>query len=163
MRLSPFIPIALTGLFVLGCSTDPTEPPVRPISINTGIASSDRTQLLDAVAYSYCNDEFIPLTGTIHEVFSFTETAGGVFKMVWRINIHAVATHPATGESMVVNFADTFVFPDLDSFFEGTDQSTGVLVTKGSSPNEVVRYRYHLTITPDGTVTSSFEDFTITC
>ena len=64
---------------------------------------------------------------------------------------------------MVINLMDTLIFPDFDSFFEGTDESTWALVTKGGAPNEVVRYKYHLTINANGTVTSSFEDFTISC
>jgi hypothetical protein len=38
-----------------------------------------------------------------------------------------------------------------------------LLITKGGAPNAVLRFKYHLTINANGTVTSSFEDFTIRC
>ena len=163
MRLSSFLPPTLVGLLVLGCAGDPAEPSARPISANADIAFSDRTQLIETFAYSFCADEFIPLTGTSHEVFSFTQTPAGVVKLRLHLKIHAVATSPTTGDPMVINGIETFIFPDLDSFFEGTDEFTYVLVTKGGAPNEVFRYKYHLTINPNGEVTSSFEDFTLKC
>jgi hypothetical protein len=163
MRLSSFLPPTLVGLLVLGCAGDPAGPSARPISANADIAFSDRTQLIETFAYSFCADEFIPLTGTSHEVFSFNETAAGVVHVRLHFKIHAVGVSPTTGESMVINLMDTLIFPDFDSFFEGTDESTWALVTKGGAPNEVVRYKYHLTINANGTVTSSFEDFTISC
>ena len=73
MRLSSFLPPTLVGLLVLGCAGDPAGPSARPISANADIAFSDRTQLIETFAYSFCADEFIPLTGTSHEVFSFNE------------------------------------------------------------------------------------------
>jgi hypothetical protein len=163
MRLPPLVPLTLAGLLVLGCGSDATAPSSRPVASTADIAFSERTQLINTFAYSFCTDEFIPLTGTNHEVISFTETATGVFKLRLILKIHATATSPTTGESLVISLSDIFIIPDLDSFFEGTDESIYVLVTRGGAPNEVVRYKYHLTINSNGTATSSFEDFTISC
>jgi hypothetical protein len=160
---STAIPGLLLGLLLLGCASDPTAPSTRPAFTGAAFASSERTQLVDVLAFSFCTEEFIPLTGTFHEIFSFTETATGVVKLRIFFRIHAVGTSPTAGKPMVINLFDTFIIPDLDSFFEGTDQSRYVLVTRGSGANEVVRFKYHLTINPNGTVTSSFEEFTISC
>jgi hypothetical protein len=75
-----------------------------------------------------------------------------------------VGTSPTTGASFVFNDVEVSIFPDIEnSFFEGTDEFTSMFITKGGAPNAVLRFKYHLTINANGTVTSSFEDFTIRC
>jgi hypothetical protein len=163
MRLSSFLPPTLVGLLVLGCAGDPAGPSARPISASGDLAFTERTQLVDWQVFSECTGEDITFTGTLHEVFSFTVTGTGAVKATIHFQTHAVATSPTTGDPMVLNMIETFIIPDLDSFFEGTDEFTYVFVTKGGAPNEVVRVKYHLTITPNGTITSSFDDITISC
>ena len=163
MRCSSSVPAALAAVLVLGCASDPTEPSSLAGEPKAAVVVNQRTHLI-AELVNACTDEVIPLTGTIHEVISVTETGTGVFHLVIHSNWHAVGTSPTTGVSFVFNDLAVSVFPDFENnFFEGTDEFTSKFVTKGGGPNAVLRFKYHLTLNANGTVTSSFEDFSITC
>jgi hypothetical protein len=163
MRCSSIVPATLAGGLVLGCAGDPTQPSSDPGTPNAAVVVNERTQTIDTLVND-CTGEEIPLTGTIHQVISVTETGTGVFHLVIRSNWHAVGTSPTTGASFVFNNVEVSIFPDIEnSFFEGTDEFTSLFIGKGGAPNAVLRFKYHLTINANGTVTSSFEDFTISC
>jgi hypothetical protein len=163
MRHSSIAPAALAGALMLGCASDPTQPSSFVGVPNAAVVSNTRTQTINELI-NYCTGEEIPLTGSIHEVISITETGTGHFHVVVHSNWHAVGTSPTTGESLVFHDVATSIFPDIENnFFEGTDEFVSRFITKGGAPNAVLRFKYHLTINANGTITSSFEDFTIRC
>jgi hypothetical protein len=164
MRCFSIAPAALAGVLVLACVTDPTQPSSPHETLSAAVVTNERTHVIDLELVNACTGEAIPLTGTIHDLISVTETGTGVFKLVIHSNWHLVGTSPTTGESVVFNNAEVSIFPDVNfSFFEGTDEFTSRFISKGAAPNAVLRFKYHLTFNANGTPTSSFEDFTLRC
>jgi hypothetical protein len=164
MRCFSIVPAALAGVLVLACATDPTQPSSRHEALSAVVVTNERTHVIDLELLNLCTGEAIPLTGTIHELISVTETGTGVVKLVIQTNWHLVGTGPTTGASFVFNDAEVSIFPDVNfSFFEGTDEFTSMFIGKGAAPNAVLRFKYHLTFNANGTPTSSFEDFTLRC
>jgi len=164
MLRSSIVPAALAGALVLGCASDPTQPSSHVRAPNAAVVSNARTQTINVPLVNICTGEAIPLTGTIHEVISVTETGTGVVHVVVHTNWHMVGTSLTTGQSVVFNDIAISIFPDINNnFFEGTDEFISKFISKGGAPNAVLRFKYHLTINANGTFTSSFEDFTIGC
>ena len=145
----------LASALGLSCADEPTQPTYRP---ETSLEQQDRIRVIDAI-YSTCTGEEIPTTGFVHETFTVTTTAIGIIHLVAHVNVHVVGTSPATGETYVVQDVFNFTLPDASDLSEGTDQIRVQLITKGSSPNQVVfSVKYHLTYNANGTITSFFSD-----
>jgi hypothetical protein len=156
---------ALAGAFLLGCTGETTEPSLSAPGVATAgvVVVNEHTHFIDEVLVSSCTGEEIPTTGTVHEVLSITETGPGVVKIVAHLQVHARGTSPTTGASLRIHRILVETFPDVSVPAEGTTEDVLTVIAKGSAPNERIRFKYHLTINANGTVTSSFEEFTITC
>ena len=164
MRLFSILPAMLAGAIALGCAGDPTQPSADLGEPHHAVVFHERTQIIGSIMESSCTGELIELSGTSHEKISLTETATGVFHLRFYFHIHGVGTGLTTGASFVLDAVEVSIFPDVEeSFFQGTDEFTTVLIGQAGAPNEVIRFKYHLTLNANGTTTSSFEDFTIRC
>ena len=145
----------LAGALGLSCADEPTQPSYQP---NASIVAQDRIRVIDAI-YSTCTGEEIRTTGFIHETFTVTQTGTGIIHLVAHVNVHVVGTSSTTGETYVVQDVFSANWPAAADLSEGTDQIRLQLITKGSSPNQVVfSVKYHLTYNANGTITSSFSD-----
>ena len=109
-----------------------------------------------------CNGEMITFSGNEHDAFHLTFDGSGGVHIVFHANFQDV-----TG---VGSFGNKYQLPAdaNDSFNAKVAQEENVtlselVVSQGSAPNFVVKFDFHTTINPDGTVTSYFNNFTTAC
>jgi hypothetical protein len=152
---------AVLLLFLSACD-DPTQPSSRPPVLAAAVVTNERTQWID-IAPRLCNGEAIPITGTIHEVISLTETGTGVLKQVMHFRLFAKGTSPTTGEMFIVNHVGVIVFPDVRDLSEGTGEIIAKLIGQSSGVIELFRVKYHLIYDAAGRVTAYFDEFEIVC
>jgi hypothetical protein len=127
--------------------------------------TTTKTPLVEA-AYSCFNGQIITLSGVVHETVTVQATPSGNLNLVDNLNYSDVKgtdmSTPANsyvahqtenyGIHIVTRDGATVTFP----------VSIG-MVSTGSAPNLRLHALFHITVTPDGTTTSSFSDFTTTC
>jgi hypothetical protein len=132
-------------------------------------SGTSRTIPLDAV-YSFrlqnpCTGEFV--SGTTHSsgrlIATFLPNGG------YRATLIQVGYSEGVGETTGIVYSGPNT--SYQSYLEGgsggavTNDSGGVslLVSQGNDPNITLHYTYHLTISANGEVTSSMDNFTLEC
>ncbi len=111
-----------------------------------------------------CTGENVDISGTDHLVVNETFDGNGGAHISTHENIHVTGTGNTTGASYVGS-------QSLNS--EENDNSGGTitmtlalpfeLISKGSAPNFLVHALLHITINPNGVVTSSIDTFSEEC
>jgi hypothetical protein len=104
----------------------------------------------------------IPVTATIHSVFGATSLGAGVFHLRIHDNVNAEGSDPVTGVDYVLsveaNFALNIMAGDEQTLTEHFN-----LISKGNTPNEVGQVDMHVTVTPNGDISSSHSRLLVTC
>jgi len=155
------IPLTL----VAACDT-PTQPArsITPRGVgapNAVVVQNDKVQSV-AFAISDCTGAVIAVDATFHFVTAFTISSSGTYHLMEHTNATAKGTDPATGTDYVVNQTENLEL-NLAAGGEDTSMLHFNLISRGSAPNEVLQANLHTTITPNGEITSSVDNFSIKC
>lgn len=107
--------------------------------------------------------EFVELTGNLHDLFSVTLDSGGGVHVSLLDNPQGVsgygmitgAKYQATGETRdgfnsVVGFEETYV-------------NNFKIIGQGPGNNFLIHENFHITVNPDGTVTSYHDNYSVEC
>ena len=108
-----------------------------------------------------CNGEIIAFRGVEHLIATATFDHAGGFHLTTHQNFHITATGNL-GNSYEGNEHDTFEINGRVGV-EQTFVSSFSEISKGSAPNVEVHVLQHLTVNPNGTVTSFVDHATASC
>ena len=114
-----------------------------------------------------CNGELVPFTGDVHIVIRETTNGAGGFNFGIHENIHATGTGAPSGAKYELN---AVVNEEINNFFftgPGATEATIVLnevfAAQGNVPNFTLKILEHITITPNGDITSVKFTFDTEC
>jgi hypothetical protein len=109
--------------------------------------------------------EDVALSGNLHDLLSVTFDGSGGYHLTASDNPQGVTGIGLTTGAFYQGTGVTR--SNADSTAGGTNVFTFVdnfrIIGHGSASNLLVHENFHLTVNPDGTVTSSHDDFSITC
>jgi hypothetical protein len=119
---------------------------------------------IDQTVEDQCTGEDVALTGGLHMHISMTFTGNtlhvhshGTFSDMDGVGLSSGDQYTATGASN----------SELNGNAEGEEEETFVastnLISAGAALNQRLDTRYHITITPDGDVTVTIVDMSLTC
>src|SRR5947209_1759403 len=158
--------LALLGVAALALACD------SPTSPNTKLMLAPRTPSNAVIvnekfdtfffAPNLCNGDALILEGTFHEVFAITFDGAGGFHLKDHIDIHAGGTVAATGIDYVMNDVANLEFNGKFGIEQTYTEHYNV-IAKGNAPNQVVAIDFHITVTPNGDVTSYHDNFRLMC
>ena len=122
---------------------------------------SNVTRPVDFTIANPCNGEVVAFSGTEHATFSATLDGSGGAHVHSHINEHA---------SGVGSFGNKYQFPAAENYEfdakvaqEEIFTLSELIVSQGSAPNFVLKSDFHVTVNPDGTVTSFRDNLSIKC
>lgn len=146
--LGPLMAVAFTLLLAL------------PVSAATTSISSP----VDIVVVDSCTNQLIHFTGVIHDTFNVTENGNKVHvgitnnpQDVTGVDAQGIQYHFTGVTNTDLSFAKS------SSDFESTFVNLFNIVSDGSSPNSLLHNNFHLTVTPDGTITVYHDNFFVIC
>ncbi|HEX3535115.1 MAG TPA: hypothetical protein VHT23_12950 [Gemmatimonadaceae bacterium] len=159
--------LAILGVaaFAIACDS-PTSPntaaSIAPASrVANAVVTNDRVETLTG-APNNCNGDVLILTATWHTVFAVTFDGAGGFHLKQHVNIQGQGSDAGTGVDYVVTDVANSEFNG--SFgFENTYTESYNLIAKGKAPNAWVQIDDHITVTPNGDVSSYHSNFRIVC
>jgi len=107
--------------------------------------------------------ELVDVTGQFHPVFKFTEDGNGGVHFKGHFNATGIGIGQLSGATYnwndAINFEDNFRGPQ-ETF---TDQRSLELIGRGQAANFRLRALFHVTVTPNGVVNITADNFTVTC
>jgi hypothetical protein len=157
----------LALLTVAGCIIACDSTPTAPHALPAARRSSDAVLLnekfqLEQANFNYCDGSLIAMEMNWQEVFAITFDAAGRGHFKEHINLQGQGSDAATGVNYVANDVgneeDNFV-----PYYESTYVEHYNLIAKGNAPNADLYVTSHVTITPDGSVSSYHSDFRVRC
>jgi hypothetical protein len=112
-----------------------------------------------------CNGDLVSLTGTLHEQFHITIDSAGGANLEDHFNPQDVT---GTGSPSGAKYQATGVTRDNANFTPGalfvtTFVNNFRIIGQGPDNNFMVHENAHVTVNPNGTVTSFHDNFSITC
>jgi hypothetical protein len=133
-----------------------------------GLAPRGRAALVTSIdipisgsVFNPCNGENVAFTGVDHFTAHITLSNNGRFHIDTHDNIHVTATGDQ-GNTYLGNQEDHSEVNGLVGV-EQTAPLTFSEITKGSAANFEVHAVFHITVKPDGTITSFVNSFTSSC
>jgi hypothetical protein len=155
------LPIVAAALLA-ACDQTATQPREQSDDPSFATVFNERYTIPNSATFD-CTGDVVPFESLIHEKLSITEDAAGGFHVAFHVNLSGAATNPASGA--------TYQFRSiLNSEYyvrgEGVEQTfllTGIGIGQGGALNEVTTIRFHMTVTPEGTVTSFFDELHVQC
>lgn len=159
--------LAILGVaaFAIACDS-PTSPStaasIAPASrVANAVVSNDKYETL-TFAPNNCTGGFLILTATWHTLTAVTFDGAGGFHLKQHVNIQGQGSDPSTGVDYVVTDVANSEFNG--SFgFENTYTESYNLIAKGKAPNALIQIDDHITVTPNGDVSSYHTNFRIVC
>jgi hypothetical protein len=154
--------LLVAAALIIGCSGDPTGS--SPILDQPGFAvvQNERTQTI-GTATNDCTGEVITATATDHELVTVTEDGAGGFHLKLLSHVHLAGTSDITGAKYSGTGSINQTIFDRGTGHTETLVLTFILIGQGSVPNEVATILFHVTVHPDGTVSSSVDTFRLHC
>lgn len=111
-----------------------------------------------------CNGDTVSLSGTEHLVVNETFDSNGGAHASISINAHLTGTGTPSGDSYVGNLNASFnENANSGGTITGTEPISFEIISQGSDPNLIIKALFHITINPDGTVTSYIDTYTADC
>ena len=174
MHISQHLLACALTVLLAGC--DAVAGPLDPATTaapDPSLASlvSERTVVTEPfleVIDNPCNGTAVQMTGEIvHTFHGVTDSPGSGFFLHWKDTARITATGVGDdGTEYVFTDMDTQIFqsprpPEPPVTF--TAFTDGHIVSKGPSPNFMVGFRIHVTVTPDGTVKVTSEVEHVDC
>ena len=156
--------LALLGVAALAIACDsPTSPraPLKaPTTLSNAVLANDRFESVVTV-FDGCNGEIVTLDANFHFVFGVTSDGAGGFHVTEHENVQGQGSS-STGVNYVLAFANDAEL-NLVAAEEETITETFALISKGNTPNQEFQVDEHITITPNGDVSSFHDNFRFTC
>ncbi len=110
-----------------------------------------------------CTGDIISSSTTIHQVLAITDDGAGGFHVKTHLNTQdGSAVGLPSGLKYEVRNSNNFEM-NVKAGQEQTFTMTFKLISQGGADNLVVKGVFHITINPDGTVTSFVDTFTTEC
>ena len=110
-----------------------------------------------------CNDgEVVTISGLVHEIFLLTFDGSGGVHVDFHENFEDVTGVGSLGNTYHAPVAENSSFNAVVGH-ESTITVSELFVSQGSAPNFSLKENVHITVNPDGTVTSFDSDFTTQC
>jgi hypothetical protein len=157
--------LALLGVaaFAIACDspTSPRAPLKAPTTLSNAVLTNDRFETV-AGAFDACNGGIITVTATFHDVFGVTSDGAGGFHLKFHENVQGQGSNSVTGVNYVAMEEINEEF-NLAAGLEETVTDHFNLIAKGSTPNEVLQFDFHITVTPNGDVSSFHDNFRLMC
>lgn len=153
----------LAALFVLPACDSPTAPAVAAApslpAPSADAVGNDRYEIPIA-AFNECTGETIAGIATFHDVYALRTTPSGVFHVVAHDNLKFEGRSPTTE---YVGSQEDNATETVAAGYTINEESHFTLVSKGSAPNVILQFSYHITVTPNGEVSSYRDNFSIKC
>ena len=149
--LGPLMAVAFTLLLAL---------PVSAATTTTITVSSP----VDALLTNPCTNQLIHFTGETHDTF-ITTVNGNEVHVGITFNPQDVSGVDAQGNHYHLTGVknNELHFAQSNSDYESTFVDIFHVVSDGSSPNYLIHNTFHITVTPDGTITAYHDNFFTTC
>jgi len=159
--------LAILGVAALAIACDsPTSPnamaTATPASRTANaVFVNDKFETL-TFAPNNCNGGALILTASWHYVIGTTLDGAGGYHSKFHVNIQGQGSDPVTGVDYVVTDVANSEFNGKVGF-EDTYTESYNLIAKGQAPNATLLVDFHITVTPNGDVTSYHDNFRIKC
>jgi hypothetical protein len=159
--------LAILGVaaFAIACDSPTSPTTTASIARATGTANAvvdnERTEAI-TVAPDNCNGDAILVDVVFHDTFRLTFDNGGGIHIGIHENVAGKSIFSASGIDYVVNQT---INESINAKYgeEETITEHYNLIAKGSAPNARLLADFHITITPNGDVTSFHDNFRIEC
>ena len=157
--------LALLGAAAIAIACDsPTSPRAllkTPTTLSNAIVYNDR---VESVAFlpNNCNGDLITGTGTFHDLFALTGDGAGGVHVKFHDDFHGKGSDPVSGVDYIGADASNSEF-NAQVGFESTSTLHYNLIAKGNAPNVTLAADFHITMTPNGDVTSFHDHFRLVC
>jgi hypothetical protein len=118
---------------------------------------------LPPTLHNPCNGEIVDISGVLHEVIDKTVSDSGNIHLSVHFNAQGVS---GVGETTGANYSFSDSVNEHLTFAGASNETishTLHVVGQGGVPNFDFHFLVHFTVNADGTVTSSFDNFTTTC
>jgi hypothetical protein len=147
---------------IVACDQTPTST-IRPVPTNlqAAVIVNDHSEAVSG-SFNYCDGSVVIVAFKFHEVFALTfdGAGGGHFKQ--HFNEQGQGSDAATGVNYVSNdvgnLEDNYKFGETATYTEHYN-----LIAKGNAPNADLFTDFHITITPNGDVSSYHDAFRVRC
>jgi hypothetical protein len=115
--------------------------------------------------FNECGGEDVAFSGAFHIVIHSTSDGAGGLHSDITLNWHGVTGVGLTSGARYQMPEEHHSVENFNSEngFTASNSDNFRLIGQGPDNNQVVNFLFHLTITPDGTVTASFTDFRSVC
>lgn len=163
MRSSHRFPLlALVPLFLIAaCGREPAGP--AALTLDRGPSFNSSPQFFPFNFLVPICTEVVDVTGQFHPVFKFTEDGNGGFHFKGHFNAKGTGIGLTTGATYnwndAINQEDNFRAPQ-ETF---TFQQSLELIGRGQAANFRLRALFHVTVTPNGVVNITADNFTVVC
>jgi hypothetical protein len=152
----------IAALAVAGCETATAPRSIAPDAPAAAVVRNDRFERV-TLAGNDCTGEVVAIDATFHLVTAVTYDATGAYHVTIHRNVEGTGVNEATGVEYVVSEADNNQYTVGAGATEQTSIMHFNLVSKGAAPNEVAQVMFHLTITPDGDLSTYHDSFRFDC
>jgi hypothetical protein len=159
--ISTNILLAVAAL-AMACSGDPTENSATADQPSLAVIQNEVTQTT-GTATNDCTGEVITATATDHELVTVTEDGAGGFHLKLLSHVHFAGTSDITGAKYSGTGSINQTIFDRGTGHIETLVITFTLIGEGDVPNEVATILFHVTVHPDGTVSSTIDTFRLHC
>jgi hypothetical protein len=147
---------------IVACDQTPTAP-ARLVATTprAAVIVNDHSEYVSG-SFNYCDGSVVTVAFKFHEVIALTfdGAGGGHFKD--HFNVQGQGSDAATGVDYVSNdvgnIEDNYKFGEELTYTEHYN-----LIAKGNAPNADLFTDFHITITPNGDVTSFHDAFRVRC
>jgi hypothetical protein len=157
--------LALLGLAAMAIACDsPTSPQARlriPPTLSNAVVFNDHTESV-AFLPDNCNGDEFEGTGTFHDLLALTFDGAGGVHVKFHENFHGKASDAIAGIDYVGADASNSEF-NARVGLEATSTVHYNLIAKGKAPNVLLAGDFHITVTPNGDVSSFHDHFRIVC
>lgn len=151
-------------LLIAACGREPAGPAAPAIYSGPSFAFNSSPQFFpfEFPGVAICT-ELVDVTGQFHPVFKFTEDGNGGIHFKGHFNATGIGIGQSTGAiynwNDAINQEDNFRAPQ-ETF---TFQQSLELIGRGQAANYRLRALFHVTVTPNGVVNITADNFTVDC
>lgn len=160
MRL--VLPSVLLGGALLGSCRDAFHPlPFESASPSLALLGNQRVPV--TVGGITCAGDTVEGAGIGHFHNTATELADGSLHITNHVNLTARGTALTSGATYILSSQEVLVLNLIDSSGNFTRVARFTMVGEGGAENLTGQIMMHLTVTPNGVVTASFDRGTVSC
>lgn len=153
------------GLAQAVCDSQTRNPnlPVEQGSVQVSVGGPQNDQFFPFAAATFVCGDFVEFAGSFHPVFRFTADGAGGFHSKGHFNATGLGVSPVTGAvynwNDAINFSESFNGPQATF----TSQQAFNLIGRGQAPNQTLHAITHITVTPNGVLKITADNFRVDC